>query len=194
MRTRRLRGLAAVLAIFAFAAVPAVAQAVESHWFVGRREVPRGGPPLPVSGKGKLTIRLLTGSQAGQSVTCGAGYTGEIWNPAPAGAGEDRLDSMTLSACASTPVAGCTVNALGLPWQSVLVREYPNNDDRLEAVQLEVGCPTRGSSLIEGALQGHVGKLVALHGLFESGPSTVEAEVELPVSMRAGHSHIKARP
>lgn len=195
MSMSRSRGLTVLLTIVAWAAVPTVAQAVSLHWYAGRNELPRGGAPLPVTGNSKhATVRLLTGAGAGQSVKCKAVYSGEIWNPAPTGAGEDRVNSMTFSACKSTPVADCTVNARELPWQSVLAREYPNDEDRLEAVQLEVSCPSSGSSLIEGALQGHVGKVISLKGLFESGLSSVEAEVELPIYIRGGGAHIHARP
>jgi hypothetical protein len=148
--------------------------------------VQKGGPHLAVDGKGKVTIQLLTGSQAGQAVTCGVKYRGEVWNPAPKGAGEDVMNSIAFSKCHSTPAAHCTVEGLGLPWHSILVREYPEEDDSIDAVQLQVSCPSSGSSLIEGGLQGPVGKAeTEQEGLFASGPSTVEAEVKLHLNIQA---------
>ncbi len=189
MSKSRFKGLVAVLAIFAFAAMPAVAQATASHWYSRGTELRRGAPPTPINGKGSASIKLLTGSQAGQSVTCTVKYKGEVWNPAPKGAGEDNLNSISFSKCKSTPVARCTIAGLALPWHSALVREYPEEDDSIEAVRLEVSCPSIGSSLIEGGLQGRVGTGVTeQEGLFESGPSAVEAKVEMVLHIQGkGH-------
>ncbi len=201
MGTRRFQGAALALAMFALAA-PAVAQATESHWFAHRKEIPRGATD-DVGSSGKLAIDLLTGPQAGTEVKCKVAYKGEVWNPAPKGAGEGLIDEMSFPKCNATP-AFCKVTsklpvaALGLPWQLTLFREQPSEGgregDELEGMQVEVHCAGGESTALEGGLTGTVGVgRTDLKGTMQNGAQTVEATVELSLAIK-GHGAISIGP
>ena len=65
---RRLATIAILLAV-ACGLAPAAAQAVVRRvWWQGKTEVKKGAPPLPVAIQGgTITVRLLSGPQAGEA-------------------------------------------------------------------------------------------------------------------------------
>jgi hypothetical protein len=187
MSTSRWVSVAAVLSAFAFAAMPAAAQAVNSHWYTGAKELKRGAKPTAVKGHGKLSIQMLSGPQAGQGVACEVkSLKGDVWNPAPKGAGKDSLTGIAFAKCKSTPTNSCKVTALAFPWESVLVREYPEELDLFEAITLEVSCSAGGSTVLAGSLEAPVvGGTIDLVGSLENNEHTVGAEVELLLHLKA---------
>jgi len=193
--SRRDRGIsgsrfstAIVLLVAAFALAPAVAQAVSPRrvWFQKGKEIKKGAKHVAVSTKGTLVVRMLSGPQAGLEISCQkVTGRGEIWNPAPVGFGEDRIDSITFSKCAAGAKT-CTVHPLALPWQSILFRNEADEDgDTLEGVTVEAICAGVGS-VLEGELAGPVPpNHLELHGLLADGVHEVEAEASLVLHLKA---------
>jgi hypothetical protein len=153
---KRLAVLAPLLAVMAFAAIPAAAQAVP-HWY--KKNVLLGSGPVPVATNGALQLEAL-----GTKVTCKVKDSEEIWNPASGGPGEDLMTSFQLVKCKSSPgnsacpPGNVQVLANGLPWPSVLVEEPgPVIRDEIKKVRLILRCiPGTVGDEFEGTLSPEV--------------------------------------
>jgi len=186
---RPLIALASMLALAAGGT--ATAGAAELHWYRGGVELLKGAAPLKVPVSGKLTV-LIVGLR---EIKCQVTATEELWNPAPAGFGEDALGRLSLGRC-SIPhglcPAGKAIEVLpeGLPWHSALFAE----GDGLAGVSLEVRCKAGHTlHLFEGSLSGPVGSgLIELAGRLGEAEPHREAVVELSEHLKARHGKITA--
>jgi hypothetical protein len=166
MPKKLLAGIAPMLAIVAFAVVPAVAQA-EPHWYQKKTLLPVA--PTTVATAGTLILNAL-----GATTSCNVSDAEEIWNPVGGGAGQDLTTAFNLSKCkvkvgsAACPKGAITVLAEGLPWPSRLFTEPPATiRDEITKVRLNIGCV--GSSgtagdVFEGSLTPQVGKSKLVFG------------------------------
>lgn len=160
MNKKLLAGLAPLLAVTAFAAMPAAAQA-EPHWYKKTKLITS---LTTATTKGTLTLNAL-----GATIKCKVSDTEEIWNPTSGGAGEDLMTSFVLTGCknkiasAACPKGPLTVKAEGLPWRSLLVYTPPPSNvirDEIYKVRLLVGCAGSAGTVgdeFEGTLTPEVG-------------------------------------
>lgn len=187
---KKLFGLAPVLIIAVFAAVPAAASAAP-HWY--KKNVMVGSSPVTVSTAGAFT--LVT---ANETIKCKITDAEEIWNPSIAAAGQDLITSITFSGCKAKPLSSAaicgkgaaTVVPTGLPWGSELIPGTPIRDEI--RMKITVGC-LAGTVPVEwgGALTPEVGngKLVfgGPGGGFLTDPSSNTMTI-------AGNDALKAPP
>jgi hypothetical protein len=156
---KKLHGLIPLLAIVAFTAIPAAAQAVP-HWY--KKGVPIGSAPVAVATSGSLTVTTPS-----VTVKCKLVDSEEIWNPASGGPGQDLMTSFTFSGCknkassAVCPKNSATVTANGLPWPSHLFTTStapPVIRDEIQKMRLIVQClPGTAPFEYEGSLTPEVG-------------------------------------
>ncbi len=162
MKIKSMAGLAPLLALIAFAVVPAAAQAAP-HWY--KKNVLVGSAPVTTVTVGTLTLKAL-----GAEIKCKVNDNEEIWNPASGGAGEDLMTGFLLVVPCKNKVAspGCpkgplTVIAENLPWRTLLVSSTatpPVIRDFIFGVRLWVGCSNSAGTLgdvFEGTLSPEVG-------------------------------------
>jgi len=155
--------LVPLLAVTAFAVMPAVAQAAP-HWY--KKNVLLGAAPVTVAtSSSSIVLNAL-----GATIKCKLSDAEEIWNPASGGAGEDRVTTFTLSGCkvkvasAACPTGPISVKAEVLPWRSLLVSTTPPSGvirDEIMKVRLLVGCMSSAGTVgdeFEGTLTPEVGK------------------------------------
>jgi hypothetical protein len=83
MSRKFMTGLAPLLALIAFAVVPAAAQA-EPHWY--KKGVMVGSAHVATTTIGALTLKAL-----GAEIKCKVNDKEEIWNATGGGAGEDLM-------------------------------------------------------------------------------------------------------
>lgn len=155
---KKLAVLAPLLAVMAFAVIPASAQAVP-HWY--KKNVLIGSAPIPAATAGVLELTSL-----GTTIKCKVKDTEEIWNPASGGPGEDLMTAFQLVKCKNSPGnSACPpgkveVFANGLPWPSVLVSTTtspPAILDEIKKVRLLVRCiPGTVGDEFEGTLSPEV--------------------------------------
>jgi hypothetical protein len=180
---RKLAALAPVLAVVAFAAVPAAAQAVP-HWY--KKNVLVGSAPVTVATSGALTLEAL-----GNVITCKVKDAEEIWNPASGAPGQDLMTAFTLSGCknkkatSACPKGAVEVLANGLPWPSMLVT-VPSGvgiRDEILKVRLQIRCvPGTVGDEFEGTLTPLVGNGVLTFGGPEGGTLTDSSSNPLTVT------------
>ena len=104
MRKKLLAGLVPLLAITAFAVVPAAAQA-SPHWY--KKNVLIGSSPVTVATSGSLSFSVL-----GAVIKCKVSDSEEIWNPVGGGPGEDLMTSFNLTMCkVKVASSACTKGA-----------------------------------------------------------------------------------
>lgn len=185
--------LAPLLAIMAFAVIPASAQAVP-HWY--KKNLPIGSGPIPAATAGALELTAL-----GTTVKCKVKDTEEIWNPASGGPGEDLMTAFTLVNCKSKPgnsacpPGNVEVLANGLPWPSVLVTTAlgppPVIVDEIKKIRLLLRCiPGTVGDEFEGTLSPQVvGKVL----LFGPGSGTLTDPSLNPMTV-SGNDKIVAGP
>jgi hypothetical protein len=160
MSRRLMPGLATVMAVVAFAVVPAVAQA-EPHWY--KKGVVVGSAHLTTTTIGTLTLKAL-----GAEIKCKVNDKEEIWNPIGGGAGEDLMTGFALIGCKNKiatpacPKGAISVIAEGLPWRTLLVTTPPPGSvirDLIFGVKLNVGCANSAGTVgdvFEGTLSPEV--------------------------------------
>jgi hypothetical protein len=163
---KKLAALTPLLAVVAFAVVPAAAQAVP-HWY--KKGVLIGSAPVPVATSGNLTLEAL-----GMTIKCKVNDNEEIWNPASGGPGQDLVTVFTLSKCknkTATPICpkgAVEVLAMGLPWPSHLFSTPPPGSvirDEIEKVRLQLRClPGAIADEFEGSLTPEVGNGTLIFG------------------------------
>jgi len=160
MQKKLLAGLVPLLAIAAFAVVPAAAQA-EPHWYIKSKLVEP--IPVPLKSGGALTLNTL-----GASIKCKVADVEEVWNPVGGGAGQDLMTTFVLSACknkvatAACPKGAIPVKAEALPWLSHLVSIFPGPviRDEIQKARILVGCAGTSGTVgdeFEGSLSPEVG-------------------------------------
>jgi hypothetical protein len=160
MIQKRFACLAPLLAVMAFAVVPAAAQAAP-HWY--KKNIAVGPTPVTVTTAGTLTLNALS-----TTIVCKVNDAEEIWNPT-GGAGQDLVTAFALTcknkvASAACPKGKVSVLAEALGWPSRLISTPPPGSvirDEIVKVRLNVGCA--GSSgtvgdVFEGSLTPEVGK------------------------------------
>jgi hypothetical protein len=164
MNRKLLAGIAPMLAVVAFAVVPAIAQA-EPHWY--KNKAPVGSAPMTVTTAGNLTLNAL-----GATIKCKVNDADEIWNPASGGPGIDLMTAFSLTKCknkvatAACPKGAIAVTAEVFPWPSRLFTVAPATiRNEIVKVRLNVGCAgTSGTvgDVFEGSLTPEVvkGKMV----------------------------------
>jgi hypothetical protein len=155
MRKKLFAGLAPLLAVTAFAVVPAAAQAAP-HWY--KKGVLVGSVPITVATSGALTLSALS-----TVIVCKVNDSEKIWNPAGGGAGEDLVTAFTLSKCkvkagsSACPKGPAEVLSNGLGWPSHLIPGTPIRDE-IQKIRLIVRCiPGTVGDEFEGSLTPEVG-------------------------------------
>jgi len=161
MSRKFMAGLAPLLALIAFAIVPAAAQA-EPHWY--KKNALVGSAPVAMATVGVLTLNAL-----GAEIKCKVIDKEEIWNPSSGGAGEDVMTGFALIGCKNKiatpacPKGPITVIAENLPWRTLLVTTPPPGSvirDVIFGVRLWVGCANSAGTVgdvFEGTLSPEVG-------------------------------------
>ncbi len=161
-------GLAPLLALIAFAVVPAAAQA-EPHWYKKLKAVT--STPVATTTIGALTLKAL-----GVEIKCKVNDKEEIWNPAGGGAGEDIMTGFALINCKNKvatpecPKGPITVKAENLPWPTRLVTTPPPGSairDVISGVKLVLGCVNSAGEpgiAFEGTLSPEVGAGTLIFG------------------------------
>jgi hypothetical protein len=167
MKAKLFASLAPLLAIAAFAVVPAAAQA-EPHWY--KKLALIGTAPVTTTTSGTLTLNAL-----GSTIVCKLSDAEEIWNPT-GGPGVDLVTSFVLSPCKNKvaspvcPKGSITVKAEALPWPSRLVSTPPPSSvirDEIVGVKLLVGCAGSSGTVgdeFTGTLSPEVGNGVLVFG------------------------------
>lgn len=168
MNKKLFASLAPLLAVTAFAVVPAAAQA-EPHWYKGTTLI--GSSPITIATSGNLTLNTL-----GASIKCKVTDAEEIWNPVGGGAGQDSVTAFMLTGCknkvasASCPKGPITITAEGLPWPSRLFSTPPPASvirDEITKIRLNVGCAGSAGTVgdvFEGSLTPEVGNGTLIFG------------------------------
>ena len=170
-----------LLAVAAFAVMPAVAQA-QPHWYSceasskGKFEdtkCTKAAPPedfewvrIPAGVPVKVTSTsspTLTLAAAGLTLTCTVKDKGTIENPAGGGAGTDEITEFVNEKCKGCPTEPTEIIALGLPWHSVLLAGPPIRDE-IKGIKIEIKCG--GAKLDEffGSLTPSIGSSTAVFG------------------------------
>lgn len=138
---RMLAALAPLLAVAAFAVIPAMAQAAP-HWYRNGARLTFGGAHVPVTTHS--TPAGLTLLAPGAEVKCTVKDTGDIWNPALTMPGLDEVLTFENTACAPS-VPPCkagetvTLDAEKLPWATHLIAGAPIRD-AIEGVTISILC------------------------------------------------------
>lgn len=174
MSRKFLLSFAPLLAVVAFAVMPAIAQA-QPHWYSNGVLIAPGTKAKPkvvaVKTKGTLTLHAL-----GNEITCKVKDKGSIWNPAGGGPGEDEITEFVNSECTST-VAICAagekleVIALNLPWYSLLLAGPPIRDEIYaevggvkKGIEVAIECSKTVKDVFTGILTPKIGTSVAEFG------------------------------
>jgi hypothetical protein len=162
---KKLAVLAPLMAILAFAVVPAAAQAVP-HWY--KKNLAVSPVPVTVATSGALTFEAL-----GNTIKCKVSDAEEIWNPSSGGPGQDLMTAFTPLKCVNKtvspvcPKGAVEVVANGLPWPSHLVT-VPGSTvirDEIEKVRLQLKCiPGAITDEFEGTLSPEVGNGLLVFG------------------------------
>ncbi len=164
--------LVPLLAIAAFAVMPAAAQA-EPHWYIHGKLV-GPAPGKRTTFKGPITFQVGT-----TIITCDLRTKLQVWNPMGGGAGEDDTDEFTLKKCESAPVLcpkQIEVIGNGLPWPSHLIAGLPIRD-AIEGVELEFKCQGGGGGGgLPWVCRGTLTPGISENGLEFSGPGSGELD------------------
>jgi alpha-tubulin suppressor-like RCC1 family protein len=137
------------------------------YWYKKNAQLPLGGPHVPVTTAGNLTL----GNEEKVQSSCKVADKEEIWNPA-SGPGEDKITAATFK-CKRTP-SPCPpsqkleVFAKGLPWASHLISASPVQDE-ISGVELELKCSGAFYDLYKGTLTPTMG-----NGVLEFGVGTLK--------------------
>jgi hypothetical protein len=195
MSRKSMAGLVPLLALIAFAVVPAAAQAAP-HWY--KKNALVGSTPIATTTVGTLTLNTL-----GAAIKCKVNDKEEIWNPAGGTAGEDVMTGFALIGCknkiatAACPKGPISVIAENLPWRTLLVTTPPPGSvirDFIFGVRLNVGCSNSAGALgdvFEGTLSPEVGVGTLVFGGPEGGTLLDPFSNPLTVS---GVDKLKAPP
>lgn len=192
MKTKLFASLAPLLAIAAFAIVPAAAQAAP-HWY--KKGVLIGSTPVSVATSGMLTLNAFA-----TAIKCKVSDTEEIWNPVGGGAGQDLVTNFVLTGCKIKmpspvcPPGPAVVQALGLGWPSHLFSTPPPGSvirDEIEKVRLKFECSTGTGDEFEGSLTPLVGNGVLIFG--GPGGGTLLDSGSNPMTV-TGNDKLKAPP
>jgi hypothetical protein len=189
MSKRLLASLAPLLAITAFAVIPAAAQAAP-HWY--KKGVLLGISPTTVATSGAITF-----TTPGAVVKCKLSDGEEIWNPAGGAAGQDLVTSFTLFKCKSTvsssacPKGPAEVLPNGLPWPSHLIPGTPIRDE-IQKMRFIIRCiPGTPGDEFEGSLTPQVGNGTLIFG--GPGGGTLFDSFSNPLTL-SGADSLKAPP
>jgi hypothetical protein len=148
-----------LLAVAAFAVMPAMAQAAEPHWYSNGTLI--GSTKVAVSTHSTPAGLSLTA--LGNTITCTVEDDGYIWNPTGGGAGLDEIASFTNSACGPvtpTCAAGETLSLIALNstnGQPVGVTPWPTHlaagsRDVIEDIEIVIECNGKVKDAFHGTL------------------------------------------
>jgi hypothetical protein len=146
-----------LLAVAAFAVLPAVAQA-QPHWYSNGVRI-AGSKKVTVTTKGALDWQLL-----GAELTCKVKDKGTIENSAPGGAtGPAGIDSITewvTTECVAVPAvcaAGETleINPGKLPWATLLLAGPPIRDE-IKGMEIRFECNKAGVKTVIDVFTGNL--------------------------------------
>ena len=187
-----------LLAVAAFAVVPATSQAAEFHWYKCQheatathnfsdsecqKEVAKTGSwewtRLPFTSAktqvitfGKLTLTASNGIV----ITCKKVDAGNIWNVTEPTAGQDNVEVFVNYECKSEQCATVSVTAKNLPWTSELAA---GPVDKIKGIEVTVNCA--GTELtFKGELSPKIVNSTETEPLFEEFTATT-GELEEPV-------------
>jgi hypothetical protein len=186
-----------LLAVAAFALVPASSQAAEFHWYsclkhAGTGEkfsdsecqkplaagawewvrLPFTSVKTQVVTFGKLTLTASNGIV----ITCKKVDAGNIWNVTEATAGQDNIEVFVNYECTSAQCATVSVTAKNLPWTSELAA---GPVDKIKGIEVTVNCA--GTELtFKGELSPKIVNSTETEPLFEEFTATT-GELEEPV-------------
>ncbi|HEV2923904.1 MAG TPA: hypothetical protein VGW98_07710 [Solirubrobacteraceae bacterium] len=175
---------APLLAIVAFAVMPAAAQAVP-HWTVNGALAT--SEHTQITSWGTVTFRVVKGGTG--AVTCKKADAGDIWNPVGGGAGLDSTVLFAYYECEGEGVCpvGDTlkVTSSALPWASELIEVAGVIRDETKAMHVAIECyepggKLAGSTSFVGSLKPRVvhGSSALHPGFEEFDPGSGELEVE----------------
>jgi hypothetical protein len=187
-----------LLAVVAFAAMPATSQAA-FHWYTCKHEatathkfsdsecqkevantgnwewvrLPFNSAKTQVITFGKLTLK----SSNGIEITCKKVDAGNIWNVTEPTVGQDNVEVFVNYECTSPQCATVSVTARGLPWTSELAA---GPVDKVKGVEVTVNCA--GTELtFKGELSPKVVNSTETEPLFEEF-TTATGELEEPTA------------
>jgi hypothetical protein len=194
--TKRLKGLALVLVIAAFAAVPVSAQAAPHITSNGAL---LGSEPTPIIGWGTITLALTKPPvDVGTTITCHNVIAGYGENPAGGGAGTGQVEVFSTFNCESEKNCllgeATKVVAEKLPWPTLLTEEVAGTiRQETTGVGVDIECVNKSNGKIEKEVKFDIGTepvkekgqrpsvhkgASALHpGFVEFGPGSGELEV-----------------
>jgi hypothetical protein len=133
-----------VLAIAAFAVLPAVAQA-QPHWYSNGKIIKAGTKVAVTTHSGPKGLDFMG---AGETFTCVVKDKGTVTNPTGGGAGVDEITEFENISCVVEP-SSCaageteTLTAGNLPWKTLLLAGPPIRDE-IKGIELKVVCSTKG--------------------------------------------------
>ena len=148
-----------LLAVVAFAAMPATSQAAESHWYTCKHEatathkfsdsecqkevantgswewkrLPFTSAKTQVITFGKLTLTWSNGIV----LTCKVIEAGNIWNGTEATAGQDNIEAFVFYECKSEQCATVSFTSKNLPWSTELAA---GPVDKIKGIELTINC------------------------------------------------------
>jgi hypothetical protein len=179
MPKKILISLAPLLAVAAFAVLPAVASAAP-HWYSNGTRIPfRNTPKVAVTTHS--TPAGLSLVALGHTINCTVKDTGNIWNPANEGAGKDEITGFTNEACVATPPV-CEVGSVELvpgklPWATHLAT---GPRDVIEGIEIKLECSGTVVDIFTGSLSTnfHNGTTGTLAGCTAETDSYAEFDAE----------------
>jgi len=157
------------------------------YWYKKSAQLPLGGPHVPVTTAGKLTL----GFEQKVQTSCKVTDKEEIWNPA-SGPGEDRITSFAFK-CKKSPSPCPPSQKLeafgkGLPWPSQLLSASPVEDE-ISGVELELKCSGTFYDLYKGTMTPTVG-----NGVLEFGGVGTLKDANNHALVVTGTDKLKAPP
>jgi len=112
---KKLLSLAPLLAIAAFAVMPAVSQAAVGHWFKQHSEIAPGNPEGDENSPGVDIVawQTLTLTSSVGTATCENAFLGDVYNPSsPVGAaGKATVDAFSVVDCVAPACEGAAVGS-----------------------------------------------------------------------------------
>lgn len=180
MRRKLLVSVAPLIAIAALGSMAGVAHAVEPTWFQKGLELPKIGEPVTLVNSKSVFGVFWEGGLV--RFKCKVLDKEKIWNPEPFNTpGRDEITEATFPKCAQDkrrydPCSGhherLEMEALGLPWASVLISGAPIRDE-ITGVKLRAHCSV---SAFEETYKGTLTPAVRVNELSFLGPASGELE------------------
>lgn len=197
MKRKLLTGLAPLLVIAAFAALPIAAQATSPHYYVNSAKLKENGKTSQKTSTawGTITLKGTKGGAPGNKITCHNVAAGTLENPVGGGSGEGSTQVFATFDCEQELVCpaeatGVRVTSSKTPWHNVLTEEVAgtirqettgvrvliecfHEETKIAEIPFVIGATEKGQRPNEKAGSS------ALHpGFLEFGEGSGELEVE----------------